>query len=72
MNDTVVEVLKWIGIVFAAGFVGGLLKEESLAECVRWGNALGAFCLMASGPYQSLPSFQELKAFLAGETGISR
>ena len=22
MNDTVVEALKWIGIVFAAGFVG--------------------------------------------------
>ena len=22
MNDTIIEVLKWIGIVFAAGFVG--------------------------------------------------
>ena len=60
------------GDCFAAGFVAGLLKEQPLEQCLRWGNALGAFCLMASGPYQALPSFPELQAFLAGETGISR
>ena len=60
------------GDCFGAGFVAGLLKEEPLGQCARWGNALGAFCLMASGPYQALPSFQELQAFLTGETGISR
>ena len=60
------------GDCFGAGFVAGLLKEQPLEQCALWGNALGAFCLMASGPYQALPSFQELQAFLAGETGISR
>jgi 2-dehydro-3-deoxygluconokinase len=60
------------GDCFAAGFVAGLLQEQPLAQCARWGNALGAFCLMASGPYQALPGFPELQAFLAGETGISR
>jgi len=60
------------GDCFGAGFVAGLLKEQPLEQCARWGNALGAFCLMASGPYQALPSFQELQTFLAGETGISR
>lgn len=60
------------GDCFGAGFVAGLLKEQPLEQCVRWGNALGAFCLMASGPYQALPSFQELQAFLSGEAGISR
>ena len=60
------------GDCFGAGFVAGLLKEQPLEQCVRWGNALGAFCLMASGPYQALPSFQELQAFLAGESDISR
>jgi len=60
------------GDCFGAGFVAGLLKEQPLEQCARWGNALGAFCLMASGPYQALPSFQELQAFLTGETGISR
>lgn len=60
------------GDCFDAGFVAGLLKEQPLEQCARWGNALGAFCLMASGPYQALPDFQELQVFLAGETGISR
>ncbi len=60
------------GDCFAAGFVAGLLKKQSLEISVRWGNALGAFCLMASGPYQALPSFAEFQAFLVGESGISR
>lgn len=60
------------GDCFGAGFVAGLLKEQPMEQCVRWGNALGAFCLMASGPYQGLPDFQELQSFLAGESGISR
>ncbi len=60
------------GDAFAAGFVAGLLKEQLLSECVRWGNALGAFCLMASGPYQALPTFPELQTFLAGESSVSR
>jgi 2-dehydro-3-deoxygluconokinase len=60
------------GDAFAAGFVAGLLKKQPLAKSVRWANAMGAFCLMASGPYQALPSFQELQAFLAGEIGVSR
>ena len=60
------------GDCFGAGFVAGLLKKQPLEQSARWGNALGAFCLMASGPYQALPSFQELQTFLAGETVISR
>jgi 2-dehydro-3-deoxygluconokinase len=60
------------GDAFAAGFVAGLLKEQELSECVRWGNALGAFCLMASGPYQALPDFEELQVFLTGGIGIAR
>jgi len=60
------------GDCFGAGFVAGLLREQPLEQCVRWGNALGAFCLMASGPYQALPSFQELQTFLTGEASISR
>lgn len=60
------------GDSFAAGFVAGLLKEQPLEQCARWGNALGAFCLTARGPYHALPSFQELQTFLIGETGVSR
>ena len=60
------------GDCFDSGFVAGLLNNEPLEQCVRWGNALGAFCLTASGPYQGLPDFQELQSFLKGETSVSR
>jgi 2-dehydro-3-deoxygluconokinase len=60
------------GDCFSAGFVAGLLTEQSLKECVRWGNALGAFCLRGSGPYQTLPDLEELQRFLAGKDTINR
>jgi len=60
------------GDAFVAGFVAGLLKGQALEECVRWGNAVGAFCLMGQGPYQTLPSFEELEAFLAGKADVAR
>jgi 2-dehydro-3-deoxygluconokinase len=60
------------GDCFGAGFVAGLLKDQSLAECVRWGNAMAAFCLMGWGPYQTLPGYDELQAFLAGKGIINR
>ncbi len=60
------------GDCFAAGFVAGLLNGKPPTECVRWGNALGAFCLMGSGPYQTLPDFQELMDFLQGEEPVTR
>lgn len=60
------------GDAFVAGFVAGLLKGQPLEECVRWGNAIGAFCLMGEGPYQTLPSPEELEAFLAGKADIIR
>ncbi len=60
------------GDCFAAGFVAGLLTEQSLTECVRWGNAMGAFCLRSSGPYQALPDLEELQRFLAGKGTVNR
>jgi len=60
------------GDCFGAGFVAGLLRNRPLEECVRWGNAMGAFCLMGWGPYQTLPDFDRLQAFLAGRGEIGR
>jgi 2-dehydro-3-deoxygluconokinase len=60
------------GDCFAAGFVAGLLKQQPLEGCARWGNAMGVFCLMGWGPYQTLPGYDELQSFLKGEALISR
>lgn len=60
------------GDCFAAGFVAGLLENQSLEECVRWANAMGAFCLMGWGPYQTLPDFKKLHLFLNGRSEIMR
>ncbi len=60
------------GDCFVGGFTAGLLKGQPLETCVRWGNAVGAFCTMAYGPFHSCPSMAELEKFLAGREEISR
>jgi 2-dehydro-3-deoxygluconokinase len=60
------------GDCFVGGFTAGLLKEQPLETCVRWGNAVGAFCTMAYGPFHSCPTMTELQAFLAGKEEVSR
>ncbi len=60
------------GDCFVGGFTAGILKEQPLETCVRWGNAVGAFSTMAYGPFHACPSFDELQSFLAGKEEISR
>lgn len=60
------------GDCFVGGFTAGLLKGQPLETCVRWGNAVGAFCTMAHGPFHACPSMAELEKFLAGREEISR
>jgi len=60
------------GDSFAAGFVAGLLKGQAIEECVRWGNAMGAFCVTAREPYYALPGFEELENFLQRQAPVLR
>jgi len=60
------------GDCFVGGFTAGLLRGEPVDTCVRWGNAVGAFCTMAYGPFHSCPTMPELQAFLAGKEEVSR
>jgi 2-dehydro-3-deoxygluconokinase len=60
------------GDCFVGGFTAGLLKEQPLETCVRWGNAVGAFNTMAYGPFHACPSFDELQSFLEGVEKPSR
>ncbi len=60
------------GDCFAAGFVAGLLEDRRVEECIRLGNAMGAFCLQARGPYQALPEYAELHDFINGVEAVDR
>ncbi len=60
------------GDCFAAGFVAGLLEDRSVEECIRLGNAMGAFCLGHRGPYQALPDYGELFDFINGVEAVDR
>lgn len=60
------------GDAFVAGFIAGLLKEQTLEVCTRWANAMGAFSVMGDGPYQNLPNWEDFQVFLAGESDVIR
>jgi sugar/nucleoside kinase (ribokinase family) len=52
------------GDSFAAGFVSSYLRGESIAECLRTGNACGALSTLQAGGTGGQPSRRELKHFL--------
>lgn len=53
------------GDAFDAGFIMGLLLNESPEGCVRWGSALGASCVRAIGTTEGVFQRQEAEEFLA-------
>ncbi|WP_153723021.1 sugar kinase [Sporosarcina cascadiensis] len=48
------------GDAFAAGFVHGLLLNNRLDQCVRYGNVLGSRVIQQHGDVEGLPSLEEL------------
>ena len=60
------------GDAFAAGFLTGILEGKSLDECGRMANAMGAMALTAPGDYESLPTREELDAFMNNDQEITR
>lgn len=53
------------GDAFDAGFIMGLLLNESVEGCVKWGSALGASCVRAIGTTEGVFNREEAEAFLA-------
>ena len=51
------------GDAFSAGFIHGLLAEADLETCLRWGSALGASCIRATGASTGVFTAEELNAF---------
>jgi 5-dehydro-2-deoxygluconokinase len=62
-----VEVFNTLGAgdSFMAGFLRGWLREEPLPQCLAFGNACGAIVVSRHGCAPAMPSWLELKSFLA-------
>src|SRR5690606_6361560 len=56
------------GDAFVAGFLHGLLNDAEIETCLRFGSALGACCVQASGATTGIPSADELERFLSSHT----
>lgn len=62
-----VDVLNVLGAgdAFMGGFLRGWLRDESLAECCRFGNACGAMVVTRHGCAPAMPTWAELQLFLS-------
>lgn len=62
-----VEVFNVLGAgdAFMAGFLRGWLLDEPLATCCAYANACGAIVVSRHGCAPAMPSFEELRHFLA-------
>lgn len=52
------------GDAFDAGYIVGLLNGEDPAGCLRWGSALGASCVRATGATESVFNRAEAEKFM--------
>ncbi len=61
-----IEVLNVLGAgdAFMGGFLRGWLREETLEECCRLGNACGAIVVSRHGCAPAMPTWQELRSLL--------
>lgn len=56
------------GDAFAAGFIAGLLEEQSARDALRMGAACGASCVRTSGATEGVFTRSELEQFLTSHT----
>ncbi len=56
------------GDAFAAGYLAGHLWQQPPPQRLATANAMGAFNVMGSGDYETLPSRDELTAFVEART----
>jgi ribokinase len=53
------------GDSFIGSFAAAIVRDHSLREALRWGNAAGALTVTRKGAQDALPSETEVQAFLA-------
>jgi sugar/nucleoside kinase (ribokinase family) len=56
------------GDAFAAGYMAGMLRGWTAAECLRIGSAVGASCVRAIGTTTGVFTKEECEAFLRDHT----
>lgn len=57
---------------FAAGFLSGQLRGESLAESTRLANEVGAFATTVTGDVEGLPTEADLATFTGEREAVHR
>ena len=55
------------GDAFTAGFIHGLLRGDSVRNCIRNGSALGASCVRSAGATTGVFTAEELGSFVASQ-----
>ena len=60
--------LMGAGDAFAAGFLGGLLQGQSLAEAARFGTVVARCAIQMPGNIESMPTRDEVSAVINNET----
>jgi sugar/nucleoside kinase (ribokinase family) len=55
------------GDAFTAGFIHGLLGDDSVMDCIRTGSALGASCVRSAGATTGVFTAEELESFIASQ-----
>lgn len=56
------------GDAFVAGYIAGLVEDESPEGCLRWGSALGASCVRGVGATETVFRRDEALAFMQQQT----
>ena len=52
------------GDSFAGGFLYGMLRDQSPEECLKWGNAVAAQCVSATGASSGLKTLPQIESWL--------
>jgi len=58
------------GDAFGAGFIKGLVEGRPLVACARLGNACGALVVTRHGCSASMPTWEEVNAFVESRGGL--
>ena len=60
------------GDAFNAGYLAGMLKGFTDVDCLKLANCVGGLATLGWGPYESIPSWDDVMTYLAGRGVLER